>query len=108
MEPKDTTPLGTSTEAIVNGDFSIAVRKEKGAEILNRMLRTIIEGDGNIKPFVIGSKDGNIVVEECIVKEDGSIELPEIKVNTKQDIRDKSKFVRRILKEISPVLKAEI
>lgn len=108
MEPKDDTPLGTSTEAIVNTDFSVAVRKEKSIEILNRMLRSIMEGDGNIRPFVIGSKDGNIVVEECIVKEDGSVELPDIKVNTPEDIREKSKFIRRILKEISPVLKAEI
>ena len=108
QEKKDETPLGNSKEVIVHGDFSKAVQKERSLELLNKLMKTILEGDGNITPFVIGMKDGQIVAEECIVAPDGTIQLPELKVNTKEDIEQKSKFIRKILKEISPVLKAEI
>lgn len=104
---EDKPPLGTSTEAIVNSEFSVSVRKEKSIELLTNMITKVSNGD-DVVPFVIACKNGKIIAEQCIVNPDGSIALPDIRVNTKQDINSKSKFVRKILKEISPVLKAEI
>src|SRR5690606_27546049 len=52
--------------------------------------------------------DGNLIVEKCTVDENGKISIPEISVNTADDIKAKSKFVRKIMKEISPVLHADI
>ena len=103
-------PIGESTEALVNTDFSVAVRKEKAEEILMEMISKISQGkEQEIKPFVIACKDGKLIVEKCIVnEEDGSISLPEIKMNSKSDIEQKSKFVRRIMKDVSPILKADI
>jgi uncharacterized Zn finger protein (UPF0148 family) len=100
--------MGNSKEAIVGADFSLATSKERAIEMLTKMTQSLINGDGNIKPFILASKDGNILCQECEVDEDGLIKLPEIKVNSKRDIETKSKFVRKILKEINPVLKAEI
>ncbi len=107
-ENEDKETLGTSTEALINSDFSLSVRKEKSVEILTRMMKSISEGNPNITPFVIASVEGNLIVEECIVNDDGTIQLPELKVNTQDELKAKSKFVRKILKEISPILKAEI
>lgn len=104
----DKTPLGNSKEVIVSGDFSAAVRKERSMELLNKMTKALLSGDGNFVPFVIASKDGEVIAEELIVNPDGTVQLPELKLNTKEDIEQKSKFIRKILKEISPVLRAEI
>lgn len=100
---------GNSTEAIVNTDFSINVQKERTIEIMGSLLKSISEGNvDSIKPMVIAVKDGNLIVENCKVDDEGNISLPEIKVNSKKDIAKKSKYVRRIVKEITPVLHAEI
>ena len=99
---------GVSTEALVESDFSIHTRKEKSVEILQGMMQKLISGNSDITPFVIGSVDGNIVAEECEINDDGSIQLPEITVNTPMDLKNKSKVVRRIVDKIAPVLKAEI
>jgi len=100
--------MGNSKEAIVNTALSLATSKERAIEMLAQMTKSLISGDGNIKPFLLASKDGDILCQECEVDDDGVIKLPEIKVNSKRDIEAKSKFVRKILKEINPVLKAEI
>lgn len=100
---------GNSQEAIVNTNFNVAVGKEKLIEMFGSLVAKIQTGNlDGITPMVIGVKDGNIVAENCIVDENGNISLPDIKVNSKQDVAAKSKFVRRILKEISPVLHADI
>lgn len=101
--------MGNSTEALVNTSFSAEVRKEKAVEILSSMMKNVSEGTiDKIKPFIIASNDGKLIVEECVVNEQGEITLPEIKVNTQDDIKRKSKFVKRIVNQISPVLHADI
>lgn len=100
---------GNSQNAIINTNFNLSVGKEKVVEIFGSLLQKLQSGNiDTITPFVIGVKDGNLVVENCKVDENGKISLPEIKVNSKSDIEEKSKFVRKILKEISPVLHADI
>jgi len=100
---------GNSQEAIVNTNFNVAVGKEKLIEMFGSLVAKLQTGNlDGITPMVIGVKDGNIVAENCIVDENGNISLPDIKVNSKQDVATKSKFVRKILKEISPILHADI
>lgn len=100
---------GNSTDAIVNTNFNVAAQKEKVIELFGSMLQKMQTVNlDSLQPMVIGVKDGTIIVENCIVDADGKISLPEIRVNTKEDIQKKSKFVRKILKEISPVLHADI
>jgi len=100
--------MGNSTEAIINSNFSLMVSKEKATEMLMSLVTAVSEGKGDVKPFVLAVKDGNILAQECTVDEHGIIGLPDIKMNSKRDIEMKSKFVRKILKEITPVLRAEI
>lgn len=100
---------GNSVDAIVNTNFSVAVQKERVIEVFGSLLQKMQSGNlDSLQPMVIGVKDGNIIVENCKVDENGNISLPDIKVNTKKDIEQKSKFIRKILKEISPVLHADI
>lgn len=99
---------GNSKEAIVKGQFNVEVQKEKSIEYLTTLISQLAKGSNDIEPIVIGTKDGKIIVEKCIVDEFGSISLPELKLNSKQDIENKSKFVRKILKKISPVIHSEI
>lgn len=100
--------MGNSIEAIVNSNLSMAVSKEKALEFLTQLTQSLLDGNKDIKPFILAVKDGNVLAQECDVDEDGVIKIPDIKMNSKKDIEAKSKFVRKILKEISPVLKAEI
>ncbi len=100
--------MGTSTEAIVNPDLSPAVKREKALEMLTEFVKIVSQGTGDVKPFVLAYQGGNLIAQECTVDENGILGLPEIKMNTKRDIEVKSKFVRKILKDISPVLRAEI
>lgn len=87
---------GNSQEAIVNTNFNVAVGKEKLIEMFGSLVAKIQTGNlDEITPMVIGVKDGNIVAENCIVDESGNISLPDIKVNSKEDVAKKSKFVRR-------------
>jgi len=76
--------------------------------MLNGFVQVVSQGKGDVKPFILAYQDGNLIAQECIVNENGTLGLPDIKMNTKQDIETKSKFVRKILKDISPVLRAEI
>ena len=100
--------MGNSSEAIINSNFSLAVSREKATEMLMSIVKSVSEGKGDVKPFVLAVMDGNILAQECAVDENGIIGLPDIKMNSKKDIEMKSKFVRKILKEITPVLRAEI
>jgi len=112
-KPKPTVPSkepkGTSTEALINTNFSVAGQKEKGIELLGSFVNLMSSGDINkIQPMIIAVKDGQLIVEKVIVDEHGKISLPELTLNTREDLDKKSKFVRKILKTISPVLQAEI
>ncbi|MFN8359327.1 MAG: hypothetical protein U0264_05370 [Candidatus Kapaibacterium sp.] len=105
----DTGIDGKSTEALVSPQSSAAVNKERLIESLAPLLNNIMNGDlDKIQPMVIGVKDGQIIAENCIVDKDGHISLPEISVNTKDDLEKKSKFIRRILTKITPVLHTDI
>jgi hypothetical protein len=100
--------MGNSREAIVNQSLSPIVSKESAIEMLTNLARSITDGKGDVKPFLLACKDGQILAQECTVDEDGIIGLPNIKMNSKRDIEMKSKFVRKIMKDIEPVLRAEI
>jgi hypothetical protein len=100
--------MGNSTEAIVNPSLSPIVSKELAIEMLSNLTRSIIDGKGDVKPFILACKDGQILAQECTVDENGIIGLPDIKMNSKRDIEIKSKFVRKIMEGISPILRAEI
>lgn len=100
-------PLGTSSEAIIESDFSVHANKEKSMEILMNMINQINSG-GDVTPFIIGVKDGKPMVQELKVEEDGTLVLPKIKMNSRDEVASKSRAVRRILKQIAPILKAEI
>lgn len=100
---------GTSTEALINTQFSAASKKERMIEVLGSFMKNFSTGSLNdIKPILIGCKDGEIIIEECTIDKDGNLNLPQIRVNTKADLEKKSKFVRRILSEITTVLHSEI
>lgn len=100
-------PDGKSTEVLINTDFSLAVQKEKSIELLKNMLNSIATGE-DIVPFVIGVKHGLPIALECKVNEDGSISLPEMKITTRQELKQKTRTVNKILKQIAPVLRAQI
>jgi hypothetical protein len=104
---KDKTPLGTSSDAITNVDFSFSASKEKSIELLNGMIKDMMSGK-DVQPFIIGAKNGLPVVQQLEIDEDGFLILPKIQVRNKEDILAKSKTVKRILEHIAPVLKAEI
>lgn len=99
--------IGTSKDVLISGDINPAVRREKSIEILMDTMKKITNGE-DIVPVVIGSIDGKIVVEECNVDQSGNISLPQLKTLSEEELKEKSKFVRRILTKISPVLQAEI
>ncbi|MFA6066855.1 MAG: hypothetical protein WC707_06765 [Candidatus Babeliaceae bacterium] len=99
--------VGTSTDVLVNTATNPETRREKAVEIITNMMKSIANNK-DVKPFVIAAQDGVITIEECIVGESGMLELPEIKMNTPNDIKLKSRAVRRILKQITPVLQSEI
>ncbi len=100
---------GTSTDALLNTQFNPASKKEKMVELLGSLMSNVASGKYNdIKPILIGCKDGEIIIEECTVDANGNLNLPKVKVNTKDDLTKKSKFVRRILAEITTVLHADI
>lgn len=100
-------PLGTSSEALSNVDFSFSASKEKSIELLNGMIKDMMLGK-DVQPFIIGAKNGIPVVQQLEIDEDGMLILPKIQVRNKEDILAKSKVVKRILEHIAPVLKAEI
>lgn len=100
--------VGTSTDVLLNTDYSLEVAKEKTIEILTSFARLLQQGQTEITPFVIGMTNGVPIVQQLTVNEDGSLSLPEMKVNAPEDLKRKSKLVRRILKGITPVLQAEI
>jgi len=101
----DTTPLGNSTEALLeNGEEK---RYEKAMEILNEYMHSMATGE-DIEPIIIARQNGKLFVERCEKDEAGNLTLPQIETLTHADLRRKNKLVKRIVQKIAPRLLADI
>lgn len=98
-----------STDVLINPHTNSSVRSERLVEVLGSLVQKVMSGNlDGINPMVIGVKDGKMIVEDCLVDKEGNVSLPPIRVNSIQDIKLKSKFVRKLLSVITPVLHADI